>query len=159
MNTRQIDLVQASFEKVVPIAGVAADLFYGRLFEIDPSLRPMFRGNLDEQKAKLMHMLTLVVRGLNRLDQLVPAVQQLGRRHVGYGVTEAHYQTVAAALLWTLEQGLGPDFTPEVREAWVAAYTILATTMQAAAAEAQTRPASSSRPRPVHAVLAAAGAD
>ncbi len=159
MNTRQIELVQASFEKVVPIAGVAADLFYQRLFEIDPSLRPMFRGNLDEQKTKLMHMLTVVVRGLNRLDQLVPAVQQLGRRHAGYGVTEAHYQTVAAALLWTLEQGLGPGFTPEVKEAWVAAYTVLATTMQAAAAEAAPRPAAHTRPMPSHAVLAVAGAD
>ena len=135
MNPRQIELVQTSFEKVVPIAGIAADLFYNRLFELDPSLRPMFKGNLAEQKQKLMQMLTVVVRGLNRLDEIVPAIQQLGRRHGTYGVQNHHYGTVAAALLWTLEQGLGPDFTPEVKEAWTAAYTILATTMQAAAAE------------------------
>jgi hemoglobin-like flavoprotein len=135
MNPRQIELVQTSFEKVVPIAGVAADLFYNRLFELDPSLRPMFKGDLTEQKVKLMQMLTAVARGLNRIEQLVPAVQQLGRRHGAYGVQNSHYATVAAALLWTLEQGLGPDFTPEVKEAWVAAYTLLATTMQAAAAE------------------------
>ena len=133
MNARQIELVQTSFEKVVPIAATAADLFYGRLFEIDPTLRPMFPLDLSEQKHKLMHMLTVVVRGLNRLDQLVPAVQQLGARHTTYGVKSEHYATVASALLWTLEAGLGPDFTPEVKEAWVAAYTVLATTMQAAA--------------------------
>jgi hemoglobin-like flavoprotein len=135
MNPRQIELVQTSFAKVVPIAGVAADLFYNRLFELDPSLRRMFKGDLTEQKQKLMQMLTVVVRGLKRLDELVPAVQQLGRRHGTYGVQNSHYATVAAALLWTLEQGLGPDFTPEVKEAWVAAYTILATTMQVAATE------------------------
>ena len=146
MNPKQIELVQTSFEKVVPIAGVAADLFYGRLFELDPSLRAMFPAEMAEQKRKLMEILTVVVRGLKRLDQLVPAVQALGRRHGGYGVTDAHYGTVAAALLWTLEQGLGADFTPEVRDAWVAAYTVLATTMQAAAAEAApARPAAHTR--------------
>ncbi len=140
MNSHQIELVQSSFAKVEPIAGVAADLFYNRLFELDPSLRHMFKGDLTEQKQKLMHMLSVVVRGLKRLDDLVPAVQNLGRRHGSYGVQASHYQTVAAALLWTLEQGLGPDFTPEVKDAWVAAYTILATTMQAAA-EAAPAPA------------------
>lgn len=149
MNPKQIELVQTSFEKVVPIAGTAADLFYARLFELDPALRPMFPADLSEQKHKLMHMLTVVVRGLNRLDQLVPAVQQLGARHASYGVKDEHYATVASALLWTLEKGLGPDFTPEVKEAWVAAYTVLATTMQAAAArKPQTARPLASRPVP-----------
>ena len=157
MNARQIELVQTSFEKVVPIAATAADLFYGRLFEIDPTLRPMFPFDLSEQKHKLMHMLTVVVRGLNRLDQLVPAVQQLGARHATYGVKAEHYATVASALLWTLETGLGPDFTPEVKEAWVAAYTILATTMQAAA-EARKPKTAPLAPRPMP-TLAALGMD
>ncbi|MFL5539248.1 MAG: globin domain-containing protein, partial [Longimicrobiaceae bacterium] len=95
-------LVQESWTLVEPIAETAAALFYGRLFELDPSLRPMFRGDMREQEKKLMQALTVVVRGLDRLDQLVPAVEALGRRHAGYGVRDEHYATVAAALLWTL---------------------------------------------------------
>lgn len=134
MNAQQKYLVQSSFEMVVPIAETAAALFYGRLFELDPSLRPMFTGDMKEQGKKLMNMLTLAVRGLDKLDQLVPAIQALGRRHTGYGVKPKHYNTVGAALLWTLEQGLGEAFTPEVKEAWVAVYTLMASTMQEAAA-------------------------
>ncbi len=148
MELDHIALLQHSFEKLSVDPEETALLFYARLFELDPSLRPMFKGDLTEQKQKLMHMLTVVVRGLKRLDQLAPAVQQLGRKHGGYGVQASHYQTVGAALLWTLEQGLGPDFTPEVKAAWVAAYTILATTMQAAAAaaaQADTAPGAGSR--------------
>lgn len=133
MNAQQKYLVQSSFEKVAPIAETAAGLFYGRLFELDPSLRPMFPSDMKEQGRKLMHMLTLAVRGLDRPDQLIPAVEMLGRRHAGYGVKPEHYGTVGAALLWTLEQGLGDDFTPEVKDAWVAVYTLLANTMQTAA--------------------------
>ena len=118
-----------------PIAEIAAALFYGRLFELDLSLRAMFTTDLKEQGRKLMHLLTLAVRGLDRLDELVPAVQGPGRRHAQYGVQPEHYNTVASALLWTLDKGLGEAFTPEVKEAWVAVYTLLATTMQAAAAE------------------------
>ncbi len=136
MNTHQKLLVQTSFEKVAPIADTAAALFYGCLFELDPSLRPLFPADLKEQGRKLMHMLTVAVRGLDRLDELVPAVQALGRRHAGYGVRPEHYDTVAAALLWTLEEGLGEAFTLEVKEAWVAVYTLLANTMQTAAANA-----------------------
>jgi len=135
MNTEQIMLVQASFMLVTPIADTAAGLFYQRLFELDPSLRPMFRGDMEEQGRKLMSMLKVVVNGLTRLDQLVPAVQELGKRHARYGVRDEHYDTVAAALLWTLGQGLGVAFTTEVEQAWVAAYTLLAGTMKAAAAE------------------------
>jgi hemoglobin-like flavoprotein len=137
MNAQQKYLVQSSFEKVAPIADTAAALFYGRLFELDPSLRPMFTTDLKEQGKKLMNMLTLAVRGLDKLDQLVPAVQALGRRHAGYGVRPEHYNTVAAALIWTLEKGLGEAFTPEVKEAWVTVYTLLAKTMQDAAAMAE----------------------
>lgn len=137
MKAQTIDLVQASFEKVVPIADLAADLFYTRLFELDPSLRPMFPTDLTEQKKKLMQMLTAAVRGLTRLNKLVPAVQALGWRHAGYGVMPEHYKIVASALLWTLEKGLGSDFTPEVKAAWVEVYTVLADTMIAAQRDAQ----------------------
>ena len=142
MDAQTIALVQASFEKVVPIADVAADLFYTRLFELDPSLRPMFKADLSEQKKQLMQILTVAVRGLNRLDEIVPAVQALGRRHAGYHVRPEHYATVAAALLWTLEQGLGAAFTPELKAAWVEVYTVLADTMIAAQRDAQTATAS-----------------
>jgi len=135
MTPEQIALVQASFAQVLPIADTAAGLFYGRLFELDPSLRPMFKGDMEEQGRKLMTMLKVVVNGLTRLDQLVPAVQSLGRRHAGYGVQDQHYDTVAAALLWTLAQGLGASFTTEVATAWATAYVVLADTMKAAAAE------------------------
>ena len=134
MSPESKKLVQESWKLVEPIADTAAELFYGRLFELDPSLRPMFRGDMKEQGKKLMQMLTVVVRGLDRLDQLVPAVEALGRRHAGYGVRDEHYGTVAAALLWTLEQGLGVAFTAPVKAAWTEAYTLLATVMQRAAA-------------------------
>jgi hemoglobin-like flavoprotein len=136
MTPQQKQLVQTTFAKVAPIADEAAALFYGRLFEIDPALRPMFTTDLKEQGRKLMAMIAMAVNGLDRLDQLVPAVRQLGARHAGYGVRDEHYDTVAAALVWTLEQGLGGDFTPDVREAWVAVYGVLASTMKDAAAAA-----------------------
>ncbi len=135
MNSEQVKLVQGSFAKVLPIADTAADLFYTRLFELDPSLRRMFPTDMAEQKRKLMLTLKFAVNSLSRLDELVPAVQALGRRHAGYGVKNEHYNTVGAALLWTLEQGLGEAFTPEVKAAWVTVYTLLANTMREAAAE------------------------
>ena len=131
----QKSLVQNSFATVATIADDAAILFYQRLFELDPSLRPMFRGDMAEQRKKLMQMITAAVKGLDRLEQLVPVVKDLGRRHAGYGVEDRHYDTVAEALLWTLEAGLGRAFTPEVKDAWVAVYTLLATTMKDAAKE------------------------
>lgn len=136
MNQKQIELVQASFAEVVPIAETAAALFYQRLFELDPSLRPMFRGDMKEQGKKLMDMIAMVVVNLKRLDRIVPGVRALGSRHSGYGVRDEHYETVGAALLWTLGQGLGEAFTDETRDAWATAYGILATTMKDAAAEA-----------------------
>ncbi len=131
-DTQKI-LVQGSFAAVAPIADEAAVLFYQRLFELDPSLERMFRGDMAEQRRKLMQMLTAAVKGLDRLEQLVPVVEDLGRRHAGYGVADAHYDTVGAALLWTLEQGLGEAFTPDVHDAWAAVYGLLALTMKNAA--------------------------
>ena len=136
MRPEQIELVQTSFAKVAPIAETAAALFYARLFELDPALRHMFRTDLREQGRKLMTMLRVVVNGLTRLEALVPAVEALGRRHVEYGVRDEHYAVVGAALLWTLRQGLGDDFTPETEAAWGEAYTILATVMKEAAVAA-----------------------
>jgi hemoglobin-like flavoprotein len=131
----QVALVQESFEKVAPIAETAAEIFYNRLFELDPSIKPLFKSDMAVQGQKLMAMIATAVKGLNNPQKLVPAVQQLGRKHVGYGVVPEHYDTVGAALVWTLEQGLGEAFTPEVKDAWVAVYTLLASVMKDAAAE------------------------
>jgi hemoglobin-like flavoprotein len=134
MTLAQLALVQDSFAKVLPIKEVAADLFYGRLFEIDPQVKPLFtRSDMGTQGQKLMATLATVVAGLSRPETVLPAAQALARRHVGYGVTEAHYATVGAALLWTLGKGLGEGFTPEVEAAWVAAYALLSGAMIAAA--------------------------
>ncbi|MGQ0584882.1 MAG: globin family protein [Reyranella sp.] len=132
MTPQQIELVQTSFKKVVPIAGTAADLFYGRLFEIAPEVRPMFPDDMREQKTKLMTMLGTAVTNLHRLETILPAVKALGERHKGYGVIAVHYAPVGAALLWTLEKGLGADFTPEVKAAWTETYTALAGVMTGA---------------------------
>ena len=131
----QIELVQRTFAVVAPLADDVAALFYRRLFEIDPSLQSMFRGDMAAQRRKLMVMLTAAVKGLPRLDRLVPVLQDLGRRHADYGVIESQYETVGNALIWTLEKGLGPDFTPEVREAWTTVYGVLAATMKAGVEE------------------------
>jgi hemoglobin-like flavoprotein len=140
MTPEQIAIVQSTFAHVLPIADTAAAIFYERLFALDPSLRPLFHGDMAEQGRKLMTMLQVVVNGLTRLEALLPAVRSLGRRHEGYGVTAAHYATVGGALLWALRQGLGETFTPEVEAAWAAAYTLLADVMQRAAAEALSAP-------------------
>ena len=131
MTPQQIELVQTSFKKVVPIAGTAADLFYDRLFDIAPPVRTLFPSDLTEQKVKLMAMLGTAVTNLHQLDTILPAVKALGERHKGYGVSADHYAPVGAALLWAPEKGLGPDFTPETKEAWTAAYTALARVMAA----------------------------
>lgn len=141
MNAEQIKLVQATFNDIQPIAVTAAELFYGRLFTLDPALRPLFKGDLAHQGRMLMWMLNSTVKGLTDLDALVPVLRKLGARHVGYGVRDEHYATVGSALLWTLEKGLGDKFTPAVRNAWSVAYDLLATTMQAGAHEATPRQA------------------
>jgi len=133
MTPAEIALIRESFRKVAPIADQAASLFYARLFELDPSLRALFRGDMSEQGKKLMTMIGMAVGGLDRLDQLVPAVRQLGLRHAGYQVRETHYEIVGEALLWTLERGLGPDFTPDTKAAWAKVYGVLAETMKAGA--------------------------
>jgi len=126
-------LVQETFAMIAPIADDAAGLFYKRLFELDPSLRQMFPENLTEQRKKLMQMLAAAVKGLDHPEQLIPVLRDLGRRHAGYGVADAHYDTVGEALVWTLGQGLGRAFTPQVKDAWVEVYTLIATTMRDAA--------------------------
>jgi hemoglobin-like flavoprotein len=136
MTSRQIDLVQESFQPVQAIATEAARLFYSRLFEIDPALRPMFRGDLSEQGKKLMQVLAVGVGSLRRPDTILPVLEDLGRRHSGYGVTDEDYTTVATALLWTLEQGLGPAFTAEVKEAWAAMYELVSSAMKRGASAA-----------------------
>ncbi len=133
VSASDIALVQESFAKVAPIAEAAAEMFYNRLFEQDPSVRDMFKGDMKEQGQKLMAMIGAAVEGLDDIDALVPVVQDLGMLHGGLGVQPVHYGTVGQALLWTLEQGLGADFTPEVKAAWTNVYTVLADTMIAAA--------------------------
>lgn len=132
MTPRDIALVQSSWKQVQPIAAQAAAMFYGRLFLLDPSVRPLFRGDLRDQGTKLMSMISVAVNALARIETLVPAVQALGRRHAGYGVEDRHYDTVEAALVWTLGQGLGEAFTAETEQAWRTAYAVLASTMKEA---------------------------
>lgn len=138
MTPQQITLVQQSFAQVVPIAPQAAEIFYARLFELAPQVRPLFTGDMAEQGRKLMAMLAMVVNGLTRLDTIVPAAQKLGQRHVAYGAEPAHYPVVGQALLDTLERGLGPAFTPEVKAAWGEAYALLSGVMIEAQQQAAT---------------------
>ncbi len=130
MTPRQMKLVQSSFQRIAPIADTVAQLFYDRLFELDPHLRSLFSTDMSEQRRKLMQMLAYCVQGLEDLDVLIPAVQALGARHVDYRVSDKDYDTVGEALCWTLEWGLGADFTPEMREAWVTVYSLLANEMK-----------------------------
>lgn len=133
MTPQEIQLVRDSFHKIAPIADQAAALFYTRLFELDPALRVLFHGDMAAQGRKLMQALALCVGSLDRLAAIVPAVRELGRRHVAYHVRDEHYETVGAALLWTLEKGLGPDFTADTRAAWSKVYWVLAETMKTGA--------------------------
>ncbi|MCA0044461.1 globin family protein [Celeribacter litoreus] len=133
MDDKTISLVQDSFAKVKPIAETAAEIFYADLFTSAPEVRPLFKGDMSEQGMKLMGTLAVVVNGLRDLDAIVPVAQQLAIKHVDYGVKAEDYDKVGASLLRTLDQGLGQDFTPEVREAWVTAYGTLSSVMVAAA--------------------------
>jgi hemoglobin-like flavoprotein len=125
MTPDQIKAIQASFAKVTPIADEAAALFYGRLFKIAPSVAPLFKGDMHEQGKKLMATLAVVVNGLGNLETILPAASALAKRHVGYGVAAGDYAPVGEALLWTLERGLGAQWTPELASAWTAAYGVL----------------------------------
>lgn len=134
MNQNTVVLVQESWKKVAAIAPQAAELFYQNLFAADPSLKSLFKGDMTEQGKKLMQMINAAVGKLNDLETLVPILQSLGVRHDGYGVKADHYQTVGGALLKTLGQGLGADFTPEVKEAWASVYGTMAEVMISASA-------------------------
>jgi hemoglobin-like flavoprotein len=137
LTPEQKQLVRSTWALVAPIQEDAARLFYGKLFEIDPSTKPLFASaDMAEQGKKLMQTIGVAVAGLERLEAIRSAVESLGRRHVGYGVREEHYVSVGAALLWTLGQGLGEEFTPEVEEAWAETYWALATIMKDAVAKA-----------------------
>jgi hemoglobin-like flavoprotein len=133
MTPEQQRLVRDSFAKVAPGAPAVAATFYARVFALDPTLRALFKGDMAEQGRKLMAMLGTAVANVGELETIVPTVQQLGVRHLGYGVRDQDYDTVGAALLWTLEQGLGPDFTADVRAAWTACFGTLAGVMKDAA--------------------------
>lgn len=133
MNDHTIALVRESFDLVEPIAPQAGALFYANLFEADPSLQGMFKGDIEAQGVKLMQMISLAVSKLDEPEVLMPVLQKLGQRHAIYGVHDEHYDTVGGALLKTLYQGLGVAYTPEVEEAWIDVYGALASTMKAAA--------------------------
>jgi hemoglobin-like flavoprotein len=135
MTPEQVKLVQDTFTKIVPIAGQAAGLFYDHLFAIAPGVRPLFPADLTRQKKKLMQMLGTAISNLHEVDKIIPIVEELGRRHVGYGVTAEHYELVGEALLWTVEQTLALAFTPAIKEAWAATYLSLTKVMTNAAAQ------------------------
>jgi hemoglobin-like flavoprotein len=125
MTPGQVKAIQESFTKVAPISEQAAAIFYARLFEIAPAVKPLFRGDMKEQGRKLMATLAVVVNGIGNLESVLPAASALAKRHVEYRVRPDHYESVGAALLWTLERGLGEEWTPELAAAWSAAYTVL----------------------------------
>jgi hemoglobin-like flavoprotein/uncharacterized protein YjiS (DUF1127 family) len=137
VNPQSKRLVKESWRQVAPIADAAAEMFYQRLFEIDPATRKLFHASrMAEQRRKVVQALTLAVEGLDDLDTLLPAIRDLGRRHHGYGVNDKHYESVGVALLWTLQQGLGAAWTPAVASAWSEIYLLLSDAMRQAAGEA-----------------------
>lgn len=131
MDPTTVKLVQASWQQVLPIAGAAGALFYKNLFAAAPQLRPLFKGDIDQQAAKLMQMISLAVGKLNEPELLLPTLQQLGKRHAGYGVEPAHYGIVGAALIDTLQQGLGDRFDADTRRAWTDVYAVMTQVMTA----------------------------
>jgi hemoglobin-like flavoprotein len=133
MDDRVVNDVQSTWKIVESMAPEAAALFYKNLFEADPALQPLFKGNMEEQGKKLMQMIGAAVNQLSDLDSLVPILQSLAIRHKGYGVNTAHYETVGGALMKTLEQGLGPSFSPQVRDSWSEVYGVMSSVMVAAA--------------------------
>ncbi|MCG7874484.1 MAG: globin domain-containing protein [Candidatus Thiodiazotropha lotti] len=136
MTPEQITHVKSSWSKVVPIADQAAALFYGRLFEVYPEVKPYFKGDMEAQGKKLMTMIGTAVGSLDNLEPLLPVIRESGKRHAEYGVQAVDYDKVADALLWTLGEGLGDAFTDEVKDAWVVTYTALAGVMKDGAEEA-----------------------
>jgi hemoglobin-like flavoprotein len=138
MTPEQQELVRESWRRFNPVPRAATVQFYDRLFELDPTVRQLFAGvDLEEQERKLMTMFAQIVHAIDRPEELVSSVAALGRRHVHYGVKDGDYDSIGAALLWTLEQGLGDEFTPEIRAAWAEAYLTVATVMRRAAVREQ----------------------
>lgn len=135
MKQEQIDLIQQNFEKIAPRAEAVATVFYNRLFSMKPALQFLFPEDLTEQKKKLMTMLGMAIKSLNQTDTLVPILKNLGQRHAIYGVRDGHYDTVGAALLLTLRDALGRDFTGEAHAAWAEMYGFVAATMKSGASE------------------------
>lgn len=133
LSVQQIQLIRDSWQRVIPMKEKAAELFYARLFELDPLVKPLFKGKLDSQGDKLMLTMNVVVNSLDNLGEVEAMLQAMGKRHIIYGVEAAHYETVGAAFLWVLQQGLGEHYTAEVEEAWTIAYGVIATTMIQAA--------------------------
>ena len=136
ITPQQKELVKKTWVMVVPIADTAAELFYGRLFELEPGYKAMFKNDMTEQGKKLMKTINIAVEALDDLEPLIPTLKQMGADHIAYGVKDRDYNVVGASLLWTLEKGLGETFTDEVRNAWGAVYDVLATVMKEGAAEA-----------------------
>lgn len=140
MLANQKRLIQESWAQVVPVADQAAAIFYQRLFDIDPSTRPLFRTtDMAQQRKKLLQILGVAVSSLDNLGALSKTVEDLGRRHAGYGVRDSHYDSVGVALMWTLEQGLGKAWTPEIAVAWKEVYGLLSSIMRHAQQEAQAK--------------------
>jgi len=137
ITPQQKELVQKTWVMVVPIADTAAELFYGRLFELEPEYKAMFKNDMTEQGKKLMKTINIAVEALDDVEPLIPVLKKMGADHAGYGVKDRDYNVVGAALLWTLEKGLGDVFTDEVKNAWGAVYEVLATVMKEGAAEAE----------------------
>jgi len=137
VTPQQKELVKKTWVMVVPIAETAAELFYGRLFELAPEYKAMFKNDMTEQGKKLMKTINIAVESLDNLEALIPTLKQMGADHVGYGVKDRDYNVVGASLLWTLEKGLGEAFTDEVKNAWGAVYEVLASVMKEGAAEAE----------------------
>lgn len=137
MTPAQKDLVQGTWALVVPIADTATAMFYDRLFEIDPGSKELFqKTNLAEQRLKLLQVLSVAIAGLDDLHRLIPIVENLGRRHAGYGVRDEHYDSVGSALLWTLQRGLGAAWNPETAAAWTEVYGLLSGVMRRAQKDA-----------------------
>jgi hemoglobin-like flavoprotein len=136
MTPEQVRLITEAWNSVASIADRAVEQFYNRLFEIDPTTRPLFRAtNMPDQRRKVVQALSLAVQSAGDLAALTPVLQQLGRGHHGYGVTAEHYKSVGAALLWTLQHGLGPQWTPAMAAAWTELYGHIAAVMLRAADE------------------------
>jgi nitric oxide dioxygenase len=136
MTPADVETVKTTFVQILPQADEFGPKFYERLFSLDPALKDMFKEDIAVQSKKLVRMLATLVAGLESLETVVPTLESLAVRHVGYGVRDEHYNIVGQSLIWTIDQQLGDAFTPQVRDAWVAAYVLISETMKAAARDA-----------------------